>query len=52
MIRIAVNGDKAAAQEWFDRMSAIARGDDPDEQPSVVIASEEDAARFLRSLGR
>ncbi len=53
MIRIAVNGNAAAAQDWFDRMTTIARGD-TDEVPesAIVITSEADAAKFLRSIGR
>lgn len=41
-IRVAVNGDKNAAREWFERMDAIARGEDPEEKPKTVVASAEE----------
>ena len=53
LVRTAVNGDEKQAREFFEglRSRAYPTGSRT-EEPQIVIASEEDAAAFLRSIGR
>jgi hypothetical protein len=54
LMRTAVNGTEETAHEWYEAKRAVADGRDATDvdEPAIVIASEEDAAKFLRSIGR
>lgn len=51
MTRIALNGDKKAAEEYVNRLAATARGEKPEEQRRIIVSSMAEFAQVLRGKG-